>query len=152
MSLATATRDKAPEESVTARVREALEAVFEAVAATRGDTTALLERVAAEGRRPATVDLAAGSATDGPAIRPTTAVLVNVPEAEGPLLQAAPSMALEFPLRFLVWVDDQNRTLIGYPSPASLAARHGVAATDPAVVKLTTEADRLARTAAGLLQ
>jgi uncharacterized protein (DUF302 family) len=110
----------------------------------------------AAGRAPtsnaAAVDLAAGSATDGPVIRPTSAVLVNVPEAEGPLLQAAPSMALEFPLRFLVWIDDQNRTLIGYPSPASLAARHGVAATDPAVVKLTTEADRLARTAAGLLQ
>jgi uncharacterized protein (DUF302 family) len=110
----------------------------------------------AAGRAPtanaATIDLAAGSAAGGPAIRPTSTVLVNVPEAEGPLLQAAPSMAIEFPLRFVIWIDDQNRTQIGYPSPASLAARHGVAATDPAVVKLTTEADRLARTAAGLLQ
>ncbi|MCW0215189.1 MAG: DUF302 domain-containing protein [Pseudonocardia sp.] len=99
-----------------------------------------------------TVDLAAGSATGGPAIRPTTTVLVNIPEAEGPLLQLAPSMAIEFPMRFVIWVDDQNRTQIGHPSPASLAARYGVPPTDPAVVKLTTEADRLARTAAGLLQ
>lgn len=59
MSLATATRDKAPEESVAARVRSTLEAVFDAVAATRADTAALLARVAAAGRRPATVDLAA---------------------------------------------------------------------------------------------
>ncbi|SNX65201.1 hypothetical protein SAMN06272735_7032 [Streptomyces sp. TLI_55] len=59
MSLATATRDKAPEESVVARVRSTLEAVFDAVAATRADTAALLARVAATGRRPATVDLAA---------------------------------------------------------------------------------------------
>jgi hypothetical protein len=59
MSLATATLGKAPEESVAARVRSTLEAVFDAVSATRADTAALLARVAAAGRRPATVDLAA---------------------------------------------------------------------------------------------
>lgn len=59
MGLATAMLDTAPEESVAARVRSAVETVFDAVAATRADTTALLERVTAEGRRPATVDLAA---------------------------------------------------------------------------------------------
>ncbi|MER6351829.1 cache domain-containing protein [Streptomyces sp. NPDC001634] len=47
-----------PEADVAARVGSALEAVFDAVAATRADTTALLARVADQGRRPATVDLA----------------------------------------------------------------------------------------------
>ncbi|WP_330347543.1 cache domain-containing protein [Streptomyces sp. NBC_00582] len=46
-------------ERVAARVGAALEAVFAAVAATRAETAALLDRVAAEGRRPATADLAA---------------------------------------------------------------------------------------------
>jgi hypothetical protein len=59
MSLATAAVGTAPEKSVAAGVRSALESVFEAVAATRADTAELLHRVAAEGRRPATVDLAA---------------------------------------------------------------------------------------------
>ncbi|MFF4250189.1 cache domain-containing protein [Streptomyces sp. NPDC001663] len=59
MSLATAAVGTAPEESVAAGVRSALESVFDAVAATRADTADLLARVAAEGRRPATVDLAA---------------------------------------------------------------------------------------------
>jgi len=49
----------APEADVAVRVRSALEAVFETVAATRADTAALLARVAAQGRRPATADLAA---------------------------------------------------------------------------------------------
>ncbi|MEU5539555.1 cache domain-containing protein [Streptomyces sp. NPDC020362] len=44
---------------VASQVGCALEAVFEAVAATRADTTALLARVAAQGRRPASADLAA---------------------------------------------------------------------------------------------
>ncbi|WP_030739293.1 cache domain-containing protein [Streptomyces sp. NRRL S-31] len=48
-----------PETRVAAQVGGALEAVFEAVAATRADTAALLRRVAAEGRRPASRDLAA---------------------------------------------------------------------------------------------
>ncbi|MFF4501474.1 cache domain-containing protein [Streptomyces sp. NPDC001401] len=59
MSLATAVVGTAPEKSVAAGVRSALESVFDAVAATRTDTAELLGRVAAEGRRPATVDLAA---------------------------------------------------------------------------------------------
>ena len=60
MSLASAPLHTAPpEELVAIRVRSALESVFEAVAATRADTVALLTRVAAEHRRPATVDLAA---------------------------------------------------------------------------------------------
>ncbi|WP_405867307.1 cache domain-containing protein [Streptomyces sp. NBC_00005] len=59
MSLATAAVGTAPERSVAAGVRSALESVFDAVAATGADTAQLLDRVAAEGRRPATVDLAA---------------------------------------------------------------------------------------------
>ncbi|SEE06821.1 cache domain-containing protein [Streptomyces sp. Ag109_O5-10] len=55
---AAATLDAA-EEYVAARVGHALEAVFDAVAATRADTAALLARVADEGRRPVTADLAA---------------------------------------------------------------------------------------------
>lgn len=57
MSLATAAVGTASQ--VAAAVRSALESVFDAVAATRTDTGELLARVAAEGRRPATVDLAA---------------------------------------------------------------------------------------------
>ncbi|MDQ0994084.1 cache domain-containing protein [Streptomyces sp. V3I7] len=47
------------EERVAARVGAALEAVFDAVEQTRSDTAALLARVSAEGRRPASADLAA---------------------------------------------------------------------------------------------
>src|SRR4051812_37466642 len=54
-----ATLDTDAEARVASRVGGALEAVFEAVAATRADTTALLAKVAAQGRRPASADLAA---------------------------------------------------------------------------------------------
>ncbi|MFI9808548.1 cache domain-containing protein [Streptomyces sp. NPDC052301] len=54
-----ATLDTEAESWVAAQVGGALEAVFEAVAATRADTSALLHRVAAEERGPASADLAA---------------------------------------------------------------------------------------------
>lgn len=44
---------------MAAQVRSTLESVFETVAHTRDDTTALLTRIAAEGRHPASADLAA---------------------------------------------------------------------------------------------
>ncbi|MFF9281295.1 cache domain-containing protein [Streptomyces griseosporeus] len=55
----TPTRRTAAEERVAARVGGALEAVFDAVAATRADTAGLLGRVLGGGRAPATADLAA---------------------------------------------------------------------------------------------
>ncbi|MEV5986704.1 cache domain-containing protein [Streptomyces sp. NPDC052051] len=55
----TATLDPVTEAAVAAQVRSTLEAVFDAVARTRADVAALLARVAAQGRRPATADLAA---------------------------------------------------------------------------------------------
>ncbi|WP_055491092.1 cache domain-containing protein [Streptomyces sp. TP-A0356] len=54
-----ATLDPATEAGVAAQVRRTLEAVFDTVAHTRADATALLTRIAAQGRRPATADLAA---------------------------------------------------------------------------------------------
>ncbi|MGV9245681.1 PDC sensor domain-containing protein [Streptomyces sp. NPDC003710] len=55
---ATVTLDKATEADVAARVRGTLEAVFDTVARVRADTTALLTRLAAQGRSPMTADLA----------------------------------------------------------------------------------------------
>lgn len=97
----------------------------------------------------ATVDLAAGSATPGPALRPTTELLVSTPQAEAPLIAAAPSFGLEMPMRFLVWDDSKGQTQIAYPDVKVLAARHGLPVTDPNVVRLAADTDRLATLAAG---
>ncbi|GAA1304125.1 DUF302 domain-containing protein [Pseudonocardia xinjiangensis] len=121
------------------------------------DVPATVERLRREADRSPTrslavVDLAAGSATPGPPIRPTSVVFVGNPAAEAPLLAAAPSIGLDLPLRFVVWVDEQNLTQIGYPDVARLAARHGVAADNPNVVRMAADSDRLARLAAGLIE
>lgn len=101
-------------------------------------------------RTKAVLDMAAGAGDGGTPIRPTMLVFVSVPAAETPLIAAKPAIGVDLPLRFVVWLDDQNRTQIAYPDPRRIAARHGIVATDPNVVKLVTEGDRLAKLGAGI--
>jgi uncharacterized protein (DUF302 family) len=83
---------------------------------------------------------------------PVSVVLVSRPAAEAPLLAAAPSIGLDLPLRFSIWIDEQNRTIIGYPDIRRIAVRHGIPADDPNVVALAAEADKLGQQAAGNIQ
>lgn len=94
-------------------------------------------------------DLAAGSAGSGPALRATQSLLVSAPAFTAPLVAAAPTFGLELPLRFIVWLDAKNTSQIGYVDVGVLAARHGLKADDPNVVRLAAECDRLAKAAAG---
>ena len=39
---------------------------------------------------------------------------------------AAPSIAIDLPLKILVWEDDQGKVWVSYNSPAYLGERHGL--------------------------
>jgi len=96
-----------------------------------------------------TQDLATGSGASGPALRATQTVLLSAPEFTTPLVAAAPTFGLELPLRFVIWLNDKNVTQVGYVDVGVLAARHGLKADDPNVVKLAAECDRIAKIVAG---
>jgi uncharacterized protein (DUF302 family) len=100
----------------------------------------------------AVADLAARSADSGPPIRPTSVVFVSNPGLEVHLLAAAPSIGLDLPMRFVVWLDGEDLTQIGYPDVRRLAVRHGIAANDPNIERLAADSDRLARLAAGIIE
>jgi uncharacterized protein (DUF302 family) len=100
----------------------------------------------------AVADLAAHSADSGPPLRPTSVVFVSNPGAEVPLLAAAPSIGLDLPMRFVVWLDAEELTQIGYPDVRRLAVRHGISANDPNIERLAADSDRLARLAAGIIE
>lgn len=58
---------------------------------------------------------------------PASYVLIfGSPTAGTPLMQAAPLIALDLPLRLLVWDDADGRTWASYLDPAALAARYGL--------------------------
>jgi uncharacterized protein (DUF302 family) len=62
----------------------------------------------------------------GMKMRPTKLLIFGSPKAGTPLMQAAPSVAIDLPLKILVWEDGQGRVWVSYNSPAYLQKRHGI--------------------------
>jgi uncharacterized protein (DUF302 family) len=57
---------------------------------------------------------------------PTKLLVFGSPKAGTPLMLAAPSIALDLPLKILVWEDLQAKVWISYNSPVYLQQRHGL--------------------------
>lgn len=62
----------------------------------------------------------------GMKMRPTTLLIFGSPKAGTPLMLAAPSAAIDLPLKVLVWEDAQSKVWISYNSPEYLRERHGL--------------------------
>jgi uncharacterized protein (DUF302 family)/uncharacterized membrane protein YidH (DUF202 family) len=62
----------------------------------------------------------------GMKMRDTKLVIFGSPKAGTPLMLAAPSIAIDFPLKILVWEDGEGKVWISYNSPEYLKERHGV--------------------------
>ena len=74
----------------------------------------------------AVVDHSGEAAKVGTTMPPTKLLIFGNPKAGTPLMLAAPSVAIDLPLKILVWEDEQGRVWLSYNSPAYLQERHGV--------------------------
>jgi len=59
-------------------------------------------------------------------MRPTELLIFGSPKAGTPLMQAAPSSAIDLPLKILTWEDEQGKVWVSYNSPEYLKQRHGL--------------------------
>ena len=57
---------------------------------------------------------------------PTKLLIFGSPKAGTPLMLAAPSIAIDLPLKILVWQDGQGKVWLSYNSPEYLRERHRV--------------------------
>jgi uncharacterized protein (DUF302 family) len=62
----------------------------------------------------------------GLTMRPTKLLIFGSPTAGTPLMIASPLLALDLPLKALVWQDAAGQVLVSYNSTAYLAARHHI--------------------------
>ena len=97
----------------------------------------------------AVVDHAAAAAEVGLDLHPTTLVIFGNPAAGTPLMQAAPTVAIDLPLKILVWQDDRGTVQVGYNDPSDLADRHGIAGQDERLASLAVMLRKLATGANG---
>lgn len=73
----------------------------------------------------AIVDHSGEAEKAGLKMRPTKLVIFGNPKAGTPLMQAAPSTAIDLPLKILITEDAQGKVWVSYNSPAYLQERHG---------------------------
>ena len=57
---------------------------------------------------------------------PTKLLIFGSPKAGTPLMLAAPSSAIDLPLKILIWEDAQKKVWVSYNSPDYLRERHGL--------------------------
>jgi uncharacterized protein (DUF302 family) len=93
----------------------------------------------------ARIDFAADAAAVGLALRPTRLLMFGNPRAGTPLIAAEPAVALDLPLKVLVWEAQDGGVWVGYTPPEELAKRHNV--PSDLLVNLRV-VERLAATAA----
>ncbi len=62
----------------------------------------------------------------GMKMRPTKLLIFGNPKAGTLLMQSSPSIAIDLPLKILVWQDDADKVWLSYNSPEYLKERHGL--------------------------
>jgi uncharacterized protein (DUF302 family) len=79
------------------------------------------------------IDHAALAADAGLHLRPTIVLMFGNPKGGTPVMEAAPTLAIDLPLKLLIWQDDEGTAHVTYTTMTFLAHRHGLAETDPRV-------------------
>lgn len=62
----------------------------------------------------------------GMKMAPTKLLIFGSPKAGTPLMLAAPTIAIDLPLKILIWEDAKGKVWVSYNSPAYLQERHGL--------------------------
>lgn len=76
----------------------------------------------------AIIDHSGEAEKTGLKMRPTKVVIFGSPKAGTPLMVAAPSLAIDLPLKALVAEAESGKVSVTYNDPAYLQLRHGVPA------------------------
>jgi uncharacterized protein (DUF302 family) len=73
----------------------------------------------------ARIDHSGAATAMGLEMRPTKLVIFGNARAGTPLMVAAPTLALDLPLKALVWEDADGKVWVSYNTPQYLRERHG---------------------------
>ncbi|MCB1894222.1 MAG: DUF302 domain-containing protein [Zoogloeaceae bacterium] len=72
----------------------------------------------------ARIDHAAGARSIGSEMQPTELLIFGNPKGGTPFMACARTVAIDLPLKAVVWQDEAGKVWLGYNDPAWIAARH----------------------------
>ncbi len=96
------------------------------------------------------IDHQDAAATAGLTLRPTRVVIFGSPTAGTPLMVVHPLIALELPLRILVWQGDDGRVRLSSIDADALASQFGITGASLEPLRAPAALAALAATAEGL--
>jgi uncharacterized protein (DUF302 family) len=76
----------------------------------------------------ALIDHSGEAAKAGLEMRPTQLLIFGNPKGGTPVMVAAPSTAIDLPLKALAWQDAEGKVWLSYNDPEYLQQRHGIPA------------------------
>jgi uncharacterized protein (DUF302 family) len=80
----------------------------------------------------------------GLSMQPAHVLVFGNPKAGTPLMIASPLIALDLPLKILVWQDPHDKVWVSYAEPSSLAQRYSI---PPDLVKVVAAVEGIVETA-----
>jgi len=89
-----------------------------------------------------TIDQAAAAAGAGLTLRPTALIVFGNPAGGTHLMDAFPLVALELPLKLLVW-QDGDAVNVAYVPMADIAARYGLSGVESRIAAMDQGLDKL---------
>jgi uncharacterized protein (DUF302 family) len=118
------------------------------------DVKETLDRLAAELDKrgikvAARIDHAAGAKAVGMELPPTEVLMFGNPRLGTPLMQSAPAIGIDLPMKVLAWQDKAGKVWIGYTAPETLKARHDISDRDEVFRLMAAALDGLAKSASG---
>ncbi len=97
----------------------------------------------------AKVDHTAGAASVGLVLPDTVEFIFGNPTLGTPLMQAAPTAAIDLPQKMVVMSDGGDGVVVLHNDPQYLAQRHGIPSSTPELATAATALQNLADIAAG---
>jgi uncharacterized protein (DUF302 family) len=91
----------------------------------------------------ARIDHAAEAEKVGLKMRPAQLLIFGNPKGGTPLMVAAPTVAIDLPLKALAWEDGDGKIWLSYNVAAYLKERHGIPGRDEAVQALDKALDAM---------
>jgi len=91
----------------------------------------------------ARIDHSGAAEKAGLSMRASQIVIFGNPKGGTPLMVAAPTVAIDLPLKALAWEDADGKVWLGYNSPAWLKERHGIRGKDDVIAALGKALDAM---------
>jgi uncharacterized protein (DUF302 family) len=92
----------------------------------------------------ATIDQSDAAMSVGLSLRPTTLIVFGNPRGGTTLMQAFPLVALELPLKFLVWEEEGAKVKVASLRATEIAKRFGISGRDSLVAGMDKALESLA--------